>query len=192
MFGFRNVQKLTDSELIEKYRKTGDKSLVGILFERHTDFVFYVCMKYLHNHDDANEAVMLIFEKLFNDLKEHKVEKFKPWLHVVTRNHCLLTLRSEKYKKKFHEEYEKDVHLFMENGVEMYPDNEQDKEIKLEKLEEAINQLNEEQKQCIKLFYLEDKSYNEVADLTGFDLKKVKSFIQNGKRNLKILMEKQI
>ncbi|MBN2682173.1 MAG: sigma-70 family RNA polymerase sigma factor [Bacteroidales bacterium] len=192
MFGFKNAHKLTDSELIEKYRKTSDKSIVGILFERHTDFVFYVCMKYLHNSDDASEAVMLIFEKLFTDLKEHKVEKFKPWLHVVSRNHCLLTLRSEKYKQKFQEQYKNELHLFMENGEEMYHDNEQDKEIKLEKLEVAINQLNEEQKQCIKLFYLEDKSYNEVAELTGFDLKKVKSFIQNGKRNLKILMEKQI
>lgn len=192
MFGFKNIHKLSDNELIEKYRINGDKSLVGILYERYTNFAFFVCMKYLRNHDDASEAVMQIFEKLFKDLKEHKVEKFKPWLHVVSRNHCLLMLRSEKYKQKFQGEYEKDVHLFMENNGELYHDNETNKEQKLVKLEDAIEELNKEQKLCIKLFYLQEKSYNQIADTTGYDLKKVKSFIQNGKRNLKILMEKEI
>jgi RNA polymerase sigma-70 factor, ECF subfamily len=192
MFGFRKITNLTDKELIEKYRTNDDKSIVGVLFERYTDFVFFVAMKYLKNKDEASDALMQIFEKLIADLREHKIDNFKPWLHVVTRNHCLLILRSEKYKQKFENEFKKDVNLLMENNDDLCHDNEIQKEEKLNKLEDAVHKLNDEQKQCIELFYLSNKSYIEVAEITGFDIKKVKSFIQNGKRNLKIIMEKEL
>jgi RNA polymerase sigma-70 factor (ECF subfamily) len=57
-------------------------------------------------------------------------------------------------------------------------------------LEKCIETLGDEQKQCVKLFYLQEKCYKEITESTGFDMNKVKSYIQNGKRNLKICMEK--
>jgi len=191
LVGVKNIQSLSDDELIGKYKKTGDNSFVGELYKRYTHFVFCVCLKYFKNEDDSKEAVMQIFEKLLADLKTHNIEKFKPWLHVVTRNHCRLALRSEKYRQKFEDGYKNHQEVFMENNNHLYPDSEDDTEIKLELLGDAIKQLNNEQRKCIELFYLQDKSYNDVAEITGYDLLKVKSYIQNGKRNLKILMTKE-
>jgi RNA polymerase sigma-70 factor (ECF subfamily) len=59
-------------------------------------------------------------------------------------------------------------------------------------LEEAIQELSEEQKLCVNLFYLQKKSYQQITDRTGFTLMQVKSYIQNGKRNLKIILEKKL
>jgi len=181
----RNIEKLPDTKLINSYKKTRDKSLVGELFERHTHFVFCVCMKYLKDEDKSRDAVMQIFEKLFDDLLKHDVENFKAWLHTVTKNHCLLQIRSEKTHKKYEAEIKKDHADVMESADNLYLDIENDKEIKLKYLEEAINDLGEEQQKCIDLFYLHEKCYNEVAEITGYSMKQVKSYIQNGKRNLK-------
>jgi RNA polymerase sigma factor (sigma-70 family) len=59
----------------------------------------------------------------------------------------------------------------------------------METLKKCIDQLKDEQKECIKLFYLEEKCYQEIAESTSYELKKVKSYIQNGKRNLRICMD---
>ena len=61
----------------------------------------------------------------------------------------------------------------------------EDKEFVLHYLKEGIGELKDEQRECIELFYLKECSYAEVASMTGFSLKEVKSHIQNGKRNLK-------
>ena len=180
-----SYKQLTDTELISRYRETSNSSFVGEIFERYTRFVFCVCMKYLKNKDNSKDAVMQIFEKLLDDLKKHNIEKFKPWLHSVTKNHCLLQIRSEKYLLKNQDEFKKDYPVVMELSNNLYLDIEDDKETKLRYLEEGINQLSIEQKKCIELFYIKEKCYNEVAEITGYTMNNVKSYIQNGKRNLK-------
>ena len=185
----QNISLLTDEKLIARYVKTGDKLLVGELFKRYTRFVFLVSIKYLKNEDACKDAVMQIFEKLFEDLKKHKVEKFKPWLYTVTRNYCLLEIRDTKTQRKKEDEIKNDMQV-MESGSFTYLTNEDTKETELQKLEKALSQLNDEQKQCVELFYIQEKSYIEVTAITGYSLKKVKSYIQNGKRNLKNLLLK--
>lgn len=180
-----SYKQLSDTELISRYKETGNSSFVGEIFERYTRFVFCVCMKYLKNKDNSKDAVMQIFEKLLDDLKKHNIEKFKPWLHSVTKNHCLLQIRSEKYLLKNQDEFKKDYPVVMELSNNLYLDIEDDKETKLRYLEEGINQLSIEQKKCIELFYIKEKCYNEVAEITGYTMNNVKSYIQNGKRNLK-------
>ncbi|MBX7093545.1 MAG: sigma-70 family RNA polymerase sigma factor [Flavobacteriales bacterium] len=183
-FRKKQITGESDEEIVKKYSSVGDPSLVGVLYERHAHLVFAVCMKYLKNTEESRDAVLNIFEKLMHDLKLHSIENFKSWLHSVARNHCLMLLRKSNNQGK-----EKDIdeleHLLEEQQEEI-----QLTEDLLNQLPDAINQLNPEQKTCIELFYLQDKSYQEVADITGFDLNKVKSHIQNGKRNLKILLSK--
>jgi RNA polymerase sigma-70 factor (ECF subfamily) len=174
----------SDSELISLYKKTNDLSVIGELYTRYTALVYGVCVKYLKDRDDAKDASMQVFERLIETLKGHEVENFKSWLYVSVRNHCLMQIRSK--KGKFKEEI--DV-LDMENQFLLHPEEEHELADNLEKLEACIKQLMEGQQECIRLFYLDEKCYKDISMVTGFDLNQVKSFIQNGKRNLKICME---
>ncbi|CAN5568543.1 sigma-70 family RNA polymerase sigma factor [soil metagenome] len=183
------LNKYDDLQLVAEYKQTGNNQFVGELFKRHTHLIFGVCMKYLKNEDDAQDASMQIFEKLLVDLKKHEVQQFKAWLHMVCKNFCLMQLRSGASKLKRTKEMQKDLASFMESDTELHLTVENTKEMQLTFMEECIKGLNEEQKLCVELFFLQEKSYQEVTELTSYNMNNVKSFIQNGKRNLKICIE---
>lgn len=184
MLSKKALTETTDTELIAQYKRTGESEWLGVLYTRYTTMVYGVCLKYLKDRDDAKDAVMQLYEKLSEALKTHEVQHFKSWLYVTARNQCLMQLRSR--KGKFTEEISP---FLMETSPEMHPGEGEEVEANLGKLEECIERLNPEQKICVRLFYLEEKCYKDIAQLTGYDLNQVKSFIQNGKRNLKICME---
>lgn len=175
-----------DLKLVAEYRATGDLKVLARLFQRYTGMVYGVCLKYLKDKENSKDAVMQIYERLITLLHQHEVQHFKSWLYTVTRNHCLMELRA---KKGQHLEDISEVH--MESTYSWHPDEETDTEENLSKLEECIQTLNSEQRQCIECFYLEKLSYREVESRTGFTGLQVKSFIQNGKRNLKQCMERE-
>lgn len=174
----------TDSELLIDYKTSGRPEIIGELFKRYTSLVFGVCLKYLKDRDEAKDAVMQIFEKLITDLLSHEVANFKGWLYVSARNYCLMQLRSK--KGKFREEISEGS---MENLYLLHPEADPEPEENLEKLKKCVEQLAADQQQCVRLFFLEEKCYREIETITRFDYKQVKSFIQNGKRNLKNCME---
>jgi len=189
----KNPGNLSDEDLIASYRQTGDMEVVGTLYKRYMHMVFGVAMKYMKEAEEAQDITMMVFEKLITDLKTHQIQQFKPWLYMVAKNQCLMVLR----KRKGHEttalpEYnlENEDEGGMESALSDHLDDSALKEAQLVNLEEGIKTLNEEQRICVELFYLRDKSYVEVAEITGYDLKQVKSYIQNGKRNLKIYLSK--
>lgn len=163
---------------------------VGILYTRYSHLVLGLSLKYLKDEDEAKDAVMQIFERLMIDLLKHEITYFKSWLYTYSKNHCLLIIRTKQSKLK--KEIDLQIHAdsFMETENELHPNTAEEKEKQYTALELAINELNEDQKKCIELFYLQNKSYNEIVDITGFSQNEVKSFIQNGKRNLKIKLEK--
>lgn len=185
-----NYSNISDSELISLYKKEENKEIIGELYKRYTKFVFLVSMKYLKNEDDSQDSVMQIFENLFSDLLVHKVSNFKSWLYMVTRNHCLMKLRKNQKKLKNQQELKKDTENFMENDINSHLLNNEETLNKEDAVHLAINQLNKEQKECVVLFYVEKKSYSEISEITNYPLKKVKSYIQNGKRNLKGILIK--
>ena len=176
---------LSDTELIEYYKRSGDLAVLGELYQRYMSLVFGACLKYLKNRDESRDAVMQIFEKLVQSLKDHEVTHFKSWLYVLTRNHCLMQLRAQ--KGKIFEEISSGL---MEKGLPQHLESEPPLEDNLHKLEKCIETLGGEQKQCIKLFFLQEKCYKDITVETGYDLNQVKSYIQNGKRNLKLCMER--
>ncbi len=144
--------------------------------------MYGLCLKYLKSREESQDAAMNIYEKVSQTLLTTEVQHFKSWLYMVSKNHCLMELRKSNP--------EKNTHVLMENDAIMHLNEEEDiVESKLSALDECIGELKDEQKECVKLFFLEKKSYNEVNKLTGIELKKVKSHIQNGKRNLKICLE---
>ncbi|MFP5471657.1 MAG: RNA polymerase sigma factor [Bacteroidia bacterium] len=184
LFRQKNISTLSDNELIEHYRKTNNSKWVGELFNRYAHLVYGVCMKYLKKPVDAEDAAMKIFEKLLEDLKHHEVQNFQSWLHIVSKNHCLMDLRKRANGSPTVDFEAASYQLTESSNIE----EAELKEEQLSGLEKAINQLNEEQKLCIELFYLQEKCYQEVAETTGYTLKQVKSYIQNGKRNLKLIL----
>jgi RNA polymerase sigma factor (sigma-70 family) len=182
----------TDHELVVGYRETGDLKVLGELYQRYMELVYGVCLKYLKEPELAQDAVMQIFEELVSKLKKHEVENFRAWLHQVAKNHCLMQLRTPKNLKTVAlspllMQNEEDVHL---NGVMYGGTSSDDKEQNFQKLESCIAALPEEQKTMIQLFYLDFKCYNEIVEITGKTWNQVRSSIQNGRRNLKMCMEK--
>ncbi len=175
---------MPDSELLLHYRNSGNTQVLGELFSRYTSLMYGVCLKYLKDRDDSKDAVMQVFEKLVQSLREHQIDNFKSWLYVTTRNYCLMQIRAKKSKMTGGISPR-----LMENDLVLHLEVDTDLEWNLSKLEKCIEQLANGQKHCVQLFYLEQKCYKEITVLTNFDLNQVKSFIQNGKRNLKICME---
>lgn len=173
--------KLTDAELILLYTQQNDKKSLGVLFERYYHMVFGVGMKYMKNSDAAKDIAMQVFEKLIVDLKKHKIDFFKSWLYRVASNACLMELRKNKTITK---PLEENLLGSMENETELHQIEEKEK--MLVNMEQELENLPPDQQKCIKLFYLERRTYNDICEVTGFSFKEVKSFIQNGKRNLKI------
>ena len=148
-----------------------------------------VANKYLQPEDDAKDAVMQVFEQLLQNISNHKIDNFKSWLYSVVKNFCLMKLRKEKNLTLVREEEGKNIYSVMEKEQLLHQEEVTLKESNLTNLEMAIETLNQDQKKCIELFYLQQKSYTEVAEITGYTLNNVKSFIQNGKRNLKLKMQ---
>ena len=179
----------TDDWLINRFTNTGDLKYLGTLYERYMHLVYGVCLKYLKDREASQDATMQIFEKLIKEIPKREIENFKPWLHVITKNHCLMQLRSDKTRMSREEKSLAGDNIFMESSYELHHNNESMLDKDLVALKKCIDQLKQEQKECVKLFYLEERCYQEIVDETQYELKKVKSYIQNGKRNLKICME---
>ncbi len=178
-----NSKSLSDKELLTRYRKTGNRKYLAIVFERYMHLVYGLCLKYLKSREDSQDAVMDIFERLTDILRNEEVNYFKSWLYTVSKNHCLVQLRRHKEIVSMDEN-------FMELDHYDHPNGEADElEQNLKKLEKCIETLKDEQKKCISMFFLQKKSYAVISSSTKLKLNEVKSFIQNGKRNLKICME---
>ncbi|SFW23288.1 RNA polymerase sigma factor [Chitinophaga sancti] len=183
----KNSQELTDEELLQRYKSDDNSHWVGILFDRYALLLLGMCMKYLKNEEDARDSVQQIFLKVLADINKHQVQFFRAWIYMVTKNHCLMQLRQ---RNQLRQEEVSEKHL-----NDPAPPEEKttlaEKEVLLNNMEQALELLNEEQRSCVKLFYLEKCSYQEITDQTGYTMLQVKSYIQNGKRNLKLLLSKQ-
>jgi len=179
---------ITDQELLENFYTTRDAEWLGILLPRYTLLLLGVCMKYLKNEEEAKDCVQQIFLKVITELKKYRVEYFKSWLYMVAKNYCLMKIRDSHGKMP--------VELTERNmtGIEVPTDKQSgvDDDRAIVFMNEALADLSPEQRQCVTLFYLQKKSYQEISDETKFTMMQVKSYIQNGKRNLKLMIEKKM
>lgn len=177
---------LSDKELVDQYRRSNDLGVLGKLYQRYMELVYGVCLKYLNEPEDAKDCVINIFEELAAKLQKHEVENFKSWLYQLAKNHCLMRLRSEKRTR-----HVKIDPAFMQSEENLHLNGELDKEENFKQLEFCLSQLISEQRKVIELFYLQGKCYNQISEETGIEWNKIRSYIQNGRRNLKICMEKK-
>ena len=180
-----NHNDIDDNSLLAYFYADKNNKWLGILLQRYTGLLLGVCMKYLKNEDDAKDAVQQVFLKVINELQKYKVDYFKSWVYMVAKNHCLMKLRENgKYTTELSD------NIAINDESEELKEKHITKENSLNDLEKALQQLNEEQTVCVTLFYLQKKSYNEIVASTNYSLLQVKSNIQNGKRNLKIIMQR--
>lgn len=177
---------IADQELLAHFYADGNQEWIGILLQRYTLLLLGVCMKYLKDETEAKDCVQQIFLKVLTEVPKYKIDYFKSWLYMVAKNHCLMRLRE---KNKGVKELSGESNLALdETDKQDLLQNEQTYDF----LEEAIEELNPEQRVCVTLFYLQKQSYQQIAEKTAYTLMQVKSYIQNGKRNLKILLEKKL
>lgn len=177
------INYLSDLELVKQYKSTSDKHFVGELYKRYTHLVLGMCIYYFKDKDVAKDICIEIFEKLFLELKKREIENFKGWLTFVVRNHCISELRKMQTQLNRDVEYQQELKA-QSIEEEIIPDQ----DIQIENLEKALNELNPFQKKCIELFYYKNMSYHQIVELTGYSVNEVKSYIQNGKRNLKLIL----
>ena len=176
--------QITDEELLQKFYADRDNKWLGILLPRYTLLLLGVSMKYLKNEEDARDCVQQVFLKVIDELHKYKVDYFKSWIYMIAKNHCLMILRNKgRISLELNEEITKAPEEIADKNSHI------EKDILLTKMQKCLHDLNGEQQQCVTLFYLEKKSYTEISAITGFSMLQVKSFIQNGKRNLKLMME---
>ena len=177
-------KQLADAELLTLYKRDLQQEILADLFMRYYDLLYGICIKYLSDQEKAKDAVMSIYEQLPQKVQNHTIDNFKSWLYVVTKNYCLMELR--KNKKTITVEFDGQI---MQSEDFSHLDSVFEKERQLDLLEGCMEQLNEDQRKTVKLFYIENKCYNEISASTGYEWNKVRSLIQNGRRNLKICME---
>jgi RNA polymerase sigma-70 factor (ECF subfamily) len=178
----------SDQQLLENFYADHNNEWLGILLPRYTFLLLGVCMKYLKNEEEAKDCVQQIFLKVITELKKYKVEYFKSWLYMVAKNHCLMRIR-DGYGKTAHELTER--HMLAADEITDMQDLLQN-ENAIALLAESLKELSPEQQQCVTLFYLQKKSYQEINEETGFTMMQVKSYIQNGKRNLRLMIERKL
>jgi len=191
---FRQPKPTTDADYVAAYKATGNLELLGELYERYMDLVYAVCLKYLRNEEESKDAVMQLFEQLILDVRKYEITHFKSWLYATTRNYCLMQLRQHRAALQA-----SDLSSGLEDGpaelpLVVWPDATTelpDLEQRLGQLDDCLKTLSNEQRTSLSLFYLDQKSYADIVSLTGYDPKQVKSYIQNGRRNLKICLDKR-
>jgi RNA polymerase sigma-70 factor (ECF subfamily) len=176
---------IDDNQLLQYFYADKNNEWLGILLQRYTLLLLGVCMKYLKNEEEAKDCVQQVFLKSITELHKYKVDYFKSWVYMVAKNHCLMKLRDKgKHPVEINER------ILETPGEQEDKRKHQEKDLALTNMESALQHLNPEQLQCVTLFYLEKRSYQEIAEKTGYSLLQVKSHIQNGKRNLKLMLER--
>ena len=186
VFGRKDLSEQPDEELLKQYKDSGDNASFGVLYNRYIPLVYGLCLKYLRDADKAQDAVMQLFEDILPKVHQHEIQVFRTWMYSVAKNHCLQLLRKE--SKEITVDFS--VSVVESDEILHLLDEESDDEERMQALNRCIEKLLEPQRLCVVYFFLEEMSYVDVSEKTGYQIKSVKSYIQNGKRNLKICMER--
>jgi len=174
----------TDDQLIAAY-KDGDQRAFDVLFKKHLHRILGICANTLEQEEDCKDVTMDMYVVLRRELVRHEIHHFEGWLYTIVRNYCLKLIRERKQQQQM-ETLDGPWAAFLQETNNLQQQY-QDEELMLN-LKKAIQELKPDQKECISLFYLDGHSYKEIAEATGLSLNKVKSNIQNGKRNIRIAL----
>ena len=178
----------SDEQLLKAFQKTGEDPYFFTLIARYSHLIYYNCKQYLVDEEDCKDMVMTIVEKVYESVPQASIVYFRSWLYSVIRNHCISYVRSSNRQREQNQAWEQNG-LPGDYQVAAFEEADQNYGFSEEAVLEALQELDPDQRLCLQLFYFEGKSYKEISQQTSFSLKKVKSYLQNGKRRLKILLE---
>ena len=192
----KSWEQASDEELLQAYRQTGNQELAAELFNRYAHLVYGLCRKHLKNREDCRDAVMAVFEKTLTQARITEIHHFNKWLYSTTKNHCISNLRDDQRNSRQQEEWEvleKSEPRIMENEgfLRLYHKGTNESDTS-RILQEALAELDEGQRTCVRLFFFEKKSYKDIAGVTGYSVNQVKSYLQNGKRRLGVQQRKKL
>lgn len=180
----------SDEDLLLQYKQSGNRELFAELFKKHVTSVYGTCLFYLQDKDEAQDATMMLFEKLMLDIASRDILNFKAWLSFVVRNHCISLIRKHKTANRLQRSYYEfeleETSYETEEKIQRVSDD-----VLLQEMKLCLPKLKDKQRLCVERFYLQHQSYQDIASETGYSLNEVKSHIQNGKRNLKLMIEEQ-
>lgn len=184
----KKISTLTDEELLQKHRESTHAEYFSELFGRYIPLMYGVCLDYLRDEDKSRDAVMQLFEDLLHKVAKYEIVVFRTWLYSVVKNHCLQILNKEK------KEIQVDFNINIMESPEVFNllSEESSDDEQILALNHCLEKLPDNQRVSISHFFIDEMSYADIVDETGYPLSKVKSYIQNGKRNLKNCMEKQL
>ena len=185
----------SDEALLREYRRTGEEKLIATLFNRYVHLVYGTCRQFLGSNEDARDTTMLVFERILHQAKKTEIQDFPRWLYSASKNLCISRLREAEKTARYKEDWEileKSKPEFMENEgfLRLYHEGSNESTGKNQRLVAALSQLDKGQRTCIRLFFFDKKSYKAIARQTGYSVQQVKSYLQNGKRNLRLLLNK--
>ena len=183
-------EQLLERDNLKEYRYTHDLNLIGSMYTKYMHLVYGLCLKYFKEREKSKDATMQIFQVVAEQLKTHEVVNFKSWLYVVAKNHCLMELRKESRAIKNMDAWAIEEKQIMEKGFQLHPIDEDNAQLN-KALEQCIQRLEEDQQKSVRLFYYKNKCYRDIAEILKVEEKKVKSLLQNGKRNLKICLDRK-
>ena len=182
----------SDAELIARYQNSRDDAYFEELFTRYQDKVLPICFKLLRNKEECQDACMEIFEKARKGFRKENVDKFNSWLFILIKNHCYDVLRKRKRRLTTSSYAEEELEgILWKNGPDGRLNDGSDSQEKIRDVEAALSRLDEAQRVCVDGFYCQGKSYKEIAEETGYTSNQVKSYLQNGIRNLRIIFNQQ-
>ncbi len=187
LFQKKKISEWPDEKLLEQYKSSGRAEYFGELFNRYIPLLYGLCLRYLQDTDRSQDAVMQLFEDLLPKISNYEIKIFRTWLHSVAKNHCLQILRKE--NKEISIDFS--INIMESDDISHLLHVEDDKEEQISALNHCMEKLPDPQRISVMHFFMDEMSYADIAEQTGYQLKSVKSFIQNGKRNLKICIENQ-
>lgn len=179
-------RNLSDEDLIHHIAIKQDHEAFAVLYQRYVHLTLGMCLKFLNN-EEAQDAVQNIFLNIWTNSKQYKILNFKFWLIKVIKNHCLQLFRKKGINEVF-EELNDTENVELDYNLHLKLNEEQ----LLTFLNLCLSALRLEQKSCIQDFYLKQQSYEQISEQTGYALKEVKSYIQNGRRNLKLCLKSKM
>lgn len=184
----RPYKDFPDEELIARYQNSEDDAFFEELFTRYQDKVLPICFKLLRDKEECQDACMEIFEKARKGLRKENVDRFNSWLYILIKNHCYDQIRKRKRRLTTSSYAEEELEeILWKKGPDERLNGDGYRQEKLREVEAVLSRLDEAQRVCVDAFYCQGKSYKEIAEETGYTSNQVKSYLQNGIRNLRII-----
>jgi len=181
------IETVTDENLVKNIQK-GEKSLYSELIVRYQDKLLrYV--RYLTNSSEySDDIVQESFIKVYKNINSFKTEmKFSSWIYRIAHNETINRVKKINFGfLSFGDDLSEDLFPDSSNIEADY-----EKEETVKKIDFTLDKLPLKYRDALTLYYIEDKSYEEISDILRISVGTVGTLIRRGKKKMKDLLIKE-